>query len=186
VHDRALHEEASAADIDPRSRVVRFFVLLDAVHMEIQHAQEGSHPTSQPACDEAETAKASGRTAFDEMLRFLSSHTGHGVDSPGVHEPLVSGEVWHRVQDIRTGRGSSNKGYGSKEFTYRGLVRCACGEAMTAEVKKGHYTYYHCTGRKRGVCGRPFLSEDAITEAFARLLENITVPEEFLPWIREG
>lgn len=110
----------------------------------------------------------------------------NGVESPGVHEPLVTREVWQRVQDVRTGRGSSNKGYGSKEFTYRGLVRCACGESMTAEVKKGRYTYYHCTGRKREICGRPFVSEEAITDAFSKLLERVTVPEEFLPWIREG
>jgi hypothetical protein len=48
------------------------------------------------------------------------------------------------------------------------------------------YVYYHCTGRKREVCGRPFVAESKIDEAFGDLLKRLTVPPDMLPWIQAG
>ena len=110
----------------------------------------------------------------------------HGRETLGIHEPLVSRKVWKRCQDVMEGRGSSNAGYGQMPFAFHRLIRCACGETMTGELKKGKYVYYHCTGRKRDVCGRPYVSEPAITNAFAALLSRLIVPELELGWIRDG
>lgn len=108
-----------------------------------------------------------------------------GKESVGIHEPLVSMETWKRAQDIREGR-TTNTGFGGKEFAYRGLIRCACGELLTAELKKGKYIYYHCSGRKREICGRPYIAESKITEAYIQLLRGLHVPEFAIAWITEG
>lgn len=128
------------------------------------------------------------RSKIEQILKhpaYCGVIRWHGKETIGVHEPIVSRELWNKVQDIREGR-RSNTGFGAKEFTYRGLVRCKCGEIMTGELKKGRYVYYHCTGRKRDVCGRPYVSESAITEAVCNLLKKLHIEDKDLDWISEG
>lgn len=57
---------------------------------------------------------------------------------------------------------------------------------MTGEMKKGKYVYYHCTGRRREICGRPYIAESKITDAYSQLLRMLTIPEFALPLISKG
>lgn len=128
------------------------------------------------------------RSTIEQIIRhpaYCGLIRWQGRESVGVHQPLVSMEIWKRVQDIRNGR-TTNAGFGGKEHTYRGLIRCACGEVMTGELKKGKYVYYHCTGRKREICGRPYVAESRITEAFCLLLRDLQIPGFAMSWISEG
>ncbi len=129
------------------------------------------------------------KSAIDQILKhpaYCGIIRWNGREVLGIHEPLVSKELWDRVQDIRTGRGHRRTGYGALEFTFRGMLKCKCGETLTGELKKGKYVYYHCTGRKREVCNRPYIAETRIDEAFADLLRRLTVPQDILPWIQAG
>jgi len=129
------------------------------------------------------------KSAIDQLLKHPAYYgviRWNGQETLGVHEPLVTKEIWDRVQAVRTGRGQRNTGYGSMEFTYRGMIRCQCGKVMTGELKKGKYVYYHCTGERRAACGRPYISEAKITEAFSDLLKRLTVPNEVFGWIQDG
>lgn len=129
------------------------------------------------------------KSAIDQLLKHPAYYgiiRWNGHETLGVHEPLVTKEVWERVQAIREGRGQRNTGYGSMPFTYRGMIRCQCGKVMTGELKKGKYVYYHCTGEKRAECGRHYVSEGKLTEAFTELLKRLTVPTEVLSWMQEG
>ncbi len=122
------------------------------------------------------------KSAIEQILKhpaYCGIIRWNGIDSAGVHEPLVSKEIWQRVQDIREGRFNKNTGFGAQEFIYRGILRCKCEKVMTGELKKGQYVYYHCTGQRTGLCDRPYVSESKITEAFSELLERISVPEEW-------
>lgn len=103
----------------------------------------------------------------------------------GLHEPLIDELTWQQVQDVLDGRGRNKRGFGAIQFAYRNLVRCKCGLIMTAETKKGRYTYYHCTGRK-GECDRPFVREEAITAEFRKLLETLTFPPSLEKWIKRA
>jgi len=65
------------------------------------------------------------------------------------HEPLISSELYYLVQsklkDPRKARSHTVK------FPYTNLIKCGvCGCYLTAELKKGKYVYYHCTGNKGG------------------------------------
>ncbi|MCC7433557.1 MAG: recombinase family protein [Methanoregulaceae archaeon] len=129
------------------------------------------------------------KSAIDQILKqpaYCGIIRWNGREVLGIHEPLVSKELWDRVQDIRKGRGNRKTGFGTLPFAYRGLIACKCGDLLTGEVKKGRYTYYHCTGRKRDICGRPYIAESKIDAAYADLLKLLTVPGEMLPWIQEG
>lgn len=129
------------------------------------------------------------KSAIDQILKHPAYYgiiRWNGREVLGIHEPLVSKELWDRVQDIRTGRGNSKTGFGTLNFAYRGLITCKCGDVLTGEFKKGKYIYYHCTGRKREICGRPYIAETKIDEAFEDLLRRLTVPEDILTWIQAG
>ena len=70
----------------------------------------------------------------------------------GVHEPIVSEELFHRVQAVRQERRNRGKRKKTKlrpEFPLRGHIVCQdCGNLLTASTSVGRfgrrYAYYHC------------------------------------------
>ena len=53
-------------------------------------------------------------------------------------------------------------------FAFSGLLSCGkCGSAITAEIQKGKYIYYHCTGFK-GKCGNSYIREEVLTDKFKK------------------
>lgn len=95
----------------------------------------------------------------------------------GIHQPLVTNEVWNACQDVLDGRRRNNGGFGQKDFLFRCLIRCRCGDLLTGEVKKGRYIYYHCTGRK-GLCTRPYVREERPLDLVLTSLRRLKLPEE--------
>lgn len=111
----------------------------------------------------------------------------------GRHEPLVSIELWERVQGVLTGRNTTPIHSHGREFAFSGLMKCAdCGCAVVAEIKKGKYIYYHCTGHADGNrgnpsdCRREYVREEALETQFAALLDRLYFDEEVLEWVREA
>ena len=67
-----------------------------------------------------------------------------------------------------------------------GLLTCArCGCAMTAERKKGKYTYYRCTGF-RGACGNSYIREEQLADLMGDVVQRIQIPPKLPQWIAEG
>jgi DNA invertase Pin-like site-specific DNA recombinase len=101
----------------------------------------------------------------------------------GVHEPLVSREVWDRVQEILSDRGKKKHRKVTHDFVFSGMVRCGhCGCSMVGEKKKGKYVYYHCTGY-RGKCGEPYTPERILDQEFASSLEELVMPPAVVRWL---
>jgi site-specific DNA recombinase len=128
------------------------------------------------------------KSAIEQILKhpaYCGLIRWQGTESVGIHEPLITKETWDMVQDIMSGRNTVT-GFGSKNFTFQGMVTCECGKMMTGELKKGKYIYYHCTGEKREQCGRPYVSEQKLDAAFAELLRSFAVPERILDWMADG
>jgi site-specific DNA recombinase len=103
--------------------------------------------------------KSGGRVPVSTLQKILRNpiYMGEfdygGVRYQGSHEPLVTREVWERIQDILDGRNRKKQRKVTHEFVYSSMVSCGhCGCALVGEVKKRRYVYYHCTGY-RGKCG---------------------------------
>lgn len=121
------------------------------------------------------------KSGMEDILRnpaYCGIIRWNGVDHEGVHEPLISEATWQTIQDVMSGRGTSRVRYGAKNLAYRGMLRCACGHQMSGEVKKGKYTYYHCTGMHE--CERPFVREEVFDDYFVSLLEGLVLPDFIL------
>ena len=99
----------------------------------------------------------------------------------GSHQPLISMDLWQCAQAILDGRNktrSPGTGGGVRDFAFTGLISCGhCGCALTAEIKKAKYIYYHCTGFK-GKCPERFVREEVLQEKFAALLLQLQFGEE--------
>lgn len=121
------------------------------------------------------------KSGIEDILRnpaYCGIIRRNGIDHDGVHEPLISEATWQTIQDVMSGRGTSRVRYGAKNLAYRGMLRCACGHQMSGEVKKGKYTYYHCTGMHD--CERPFVREEVFDDYFVSLLEGLVLPDFIL------
>jgi hypothetical protein len=103
---------------------------------------------------------------------------------PGRHEPLVTRELWNRVQDVLDGRYASKVQTRTKRnFAFTGLISCGhCGCSVVGEMKKGRYVYYHCTGFKQK-CPGPYVREEALSEKFAELLDKLSFDDQVLGWV---
>lgn len=75
---------------------------------------------------------------------------GWEIDVRGNFQPLVTEEVFDKVQAILDGRFRSvtTRARSHSDFPLRGFVKCGyCGEPLTGSWSKGrnrHYAYYHC------------------------------------------
>ena len=104
----------------------------------------------------------------------------NGIVYKGVHEPLTTRDQWEEVQRILDGRTLNHTGPVRVDFPFTGLVTCGhCGCSMVAELKKGKYIYYHCTGR-RGKCPEPYTRQEALIDEFASVLGELVIPDEVL------
>lgn len=95
------------------------------------------------------------------------------------HEPLISKQLFDRVQQLLKRRG---KGSGMRRhfFPYTGLFHCGeCGGAITAENQKGH-TYYHCTYRKGPCSQRTWLKSEDLEEQLLGVIRQLVIPPAFL------
>lgn len=104
----------------------------------------------------------------------------HGKYYSGKHQPLISQTLFDNCQQIagNTRRPRAK----TKGFTLSGFITCdKCGCAVTAEMKKGKYIYYHCTNGK-GICDqKPFYTnENTLHVQIADKLETLKVNQRLI------
>ncbi len=112
-----------------------------------------------------------------------------GETFQGAHEPLISMELFQKVQDIKAGK------YGKKitrhDHQFRGLFTCGhCSRSMIPERQKGH-VYYRCQFPK---CPRNCVREELLADAIIETLEIQKAPPALLKrianrvaaWAREN
>ena len=97
----------------------------------------------------------------------------------GIHQPIISEELFYRVQDILQGKRKSKRKYSTlnEEYPLRGYLACSrCGRMLTGSSAKGNggtYYYYHCV---KG-CKERYISEYLNAEFMEWLDEFELKPE---------
>lgn len=133
------------------------------------------------------TSRSGGKVTVSQILALLKNPFYYGEfqypEVPGgrwykgAHKPLISRELFDLVQQTR----NVNKGtWGSKQFAFRGLLKCGqCGADITAQEKfktlrstgeTRRYVYYSCTRRVDPNCKEKYINENDLC---VRLLEFI-------------
>ena len=114
----------------------------------------------------------------------LGEFLWRGKQYTGSHPPIISHELFNSVQQIfdRANRPRRQK----HEFAFTGLLQCAHdGCAITAEMKKQRYVYYHCTGF-RGKCELPYFREEELADRLGQVLADIHIPDAVLAELKHS
>ena len=108
-----------------------------------------------------------------------------GVLYNGTHTPIISKELFDKVQLVFNRRSSCPTGRQKHDFLFHGLMTCGhCGCALVAEIKKEKYVYYHCTGNK-GKCPEKYTREEVLDQKFMESLKRIQLDNDVVDWIVE-
>src|SRR5215469_5754748 len=103
---------------------------------------------------------------------YIGQFEWGGRSYMGTHSPLISPELYADVQAVLSGHNKPK--YGKNRFAFRGLLKCAHDHCtVTAELKKGKYVYYRCSGG-RGPCELPRFREQEVAGMFAEVIRDIT------------
>lgn len=102
----------------------------------------------------------------------------------GSHESIISKKLFDEVQQVLSGGRTPTPS--SNTFAFSGLVKCGiCGCAMTAEIKKGKYIYYHCTGY-HGKCGNTYVRQEVLDGLFGDALAQIRIGSDVVEDIKRA
>ena len=132
--------------------------------------------------------KAIPRSSLHRTLRnpiYYGRILWNGEDLPGSHEPIVTPELWRRVQAVLDGRTVEQPAKTREPYPLAGLVRCGkCGCLMSPYTAKGKYVYYACSGAKG--CSRKGIRQEALMAEIERVLEGLRIPSDYVPLIRQA
>ena len=124
---------------------------------------------------------------------YTGRYEWNGKMIQGRHEPLVSVDLWERVQGVIDGRFAKKHRRFKHDFAFSGLIACGtCGCSIVGEIKKQRYVYYHCTGYadksegRKPVCTRKYVREEVLEERFTELLGRLRFDDEVLGWVRDA
>ncbi|GEM_PF-2174558 len=108
----------------------------------------------------------------------------------GKHEPIVSEELFYRVQ-LRFEDTGNRRPKGDVK-TYTGFIKCAkCGCAYTGLVKhgahnSGTYTYYRCSNYNKAHTKERNISEHIIDEAMQEVLDSFNISDKQLNRVKKS
>lgn len=108
---------------------------------------------------------------------YKGEMTYKGETFPHKYERIVSNTLWEECQQLLTQRNRNpNKKWRTKDFTFRGVLRCAqCGCTITAESQKGgRLVYYSCTNAKK-ICKKIYVREEVLEEAISKELRKLVL-----------
>jgi DNA invertase Pin-like site-specific DNA recombinase len=110
----------------------------------------------------------------------------------GVHTPLVSKQLFDKVQSVLELRGRQRHKPKNEPQSLCGIMRCGeCGGMITGEVITKHqkngnvhrYIYYRCT-KKRGICSQSYIREETLSVQLSNLLSLYVIPTDWTQELR--
>ena len=98
---------------------------------------------------------------------------------PGKDPALIRWEIYERVQGRLDGHPYTRPR--ELTFAYTGLITCGhCGSAVTAQIKKEKYIYYHCSR----YCRPGMTTEATMSAAWLRAVVVLQMPEHLVAAVK--
>ena len=127
-------------------------------------------------------------------LYYVGYVTYKGEVYPGRHEPIVTQELFNRVQDVKNLRSNNGQRDRVHQHLLKGMLFCARCEQhgrstrliyTEAKGRGGRYSYFLCRGRQEAVCDLPYLPAADVENAVAEHYRTLKLPTEFIQTVRE-
>ncbi len=120
----------------------------------------------------------------------------HGVKYPGKHQPLVTPELFDRVQEVLALHNTSGEKHWRHEHYLKGTVFCAkCGARLCLTHANGHggsYVYFFCLGRRANgnSCWQKALQVELVEQRVEEFWQDVRITpersEELRAVLKEG
>ena len=134
-----------------------------------------------------ETGRKIPKSYVEKLLKnpfYCGLFVWAGKTYQGTHTPLITSDLFASVQEVF--RGHNRSRYRKHEFAFGGLLQCAYDNCtVTAELKKGKYVYYRCSGY-RGKCALPRFREADMGLRLGQLLKAIYIPDAILRLLQKS
>ena len=106
-----------------------------------------------------------------------------GETYEGKFTPLVTVELFEKVQKMISKRSRPRKVKRKHNFPFCGIFRCSCGAMITAQWAKGHggiYRYYRCSRKvHHQPCNEPYIREEQVVSQCMNALRPFALsPQE--------
>jgi hypothetical protein len=128
-------------------------------------------------------------SAVHTILRhriYIGEFLWKGKLYKGRHQPLISVDLFERVQGVIAGRNARKMRRSKRQFTFATAITCGhCGCALVGELKKKKYVYYHCTGYK-GKCGERYVREEELSARCSQLLKQLRFSDQVFQHVSAG
>jgi site-specific DNA recombinase len=149
----------------------------------------------QKLIDEGFRTRKDNEPSKSQIERILKNKFYYGImtikgkEYPHKYEPLISRELYDKVQNVFAGKTSRpNKTLTKYDFVFKGLIRCGhpdCGCSVTHERKKKKYNMYSCTNSKQVHEGRKYINEDDFLKQVYGVFADLTLSNEQVEEITE-
>jgi site-specific DNA recombinase len=120
---------------------------------------------------------------WQEILRnpfYMGRVVWNGDEYEGAHEPLVTPELFARVERVLELRNLAGTRERRHTHYLKGSLRChECGALLTFSQSKGRsarYDYFFCTSRSR--CSQPYVPKHLAEREVETLYRTIAMPRE--------
>jgi len=105
----------------------------------------------------------------------------------GKHPSIVSKQLFQKAQKAfkKDGKPDTRCGH---TFLYKGMMKCAeCGCAITSEIKKNKWIYYHCTGNSQQKCSqkKQYIKQEEIDLQIDEAIQKVVIDERLVDYINE-
>lgn len=122
-----------------------------------------------------------------QNINYLGVLKFRDVIYAGQHPPIISQELFDKAQ-LSFRKDNKPLYRDDHNFALAGMMTCAkCGCAITAEIKKGKYVYYHCTGGK-GKCEQKkiYINELDLMPQFDEAVKAVSLAQKHIDYIKQG
>jgi site-specific DNA recombinase len=121
---------------------------------------------------------------------YMGVVSWNGIETQGSHEPLVTPELFDRVQDLMAARGPKGARERQHRHHLKGLLVCGvCGRRLCLQLSKRKYLYFFCLGQKDRKnptgCQEKYIAADALERQVEELYERIQLPTSWVTRLRE-
>ncbi|HEY1831338.1 MAG TPA: recombinase family protein [Acidimicrobiales bacterium] len=134
---------------------------------------------------------------LNQLLRdpyYIGFVTYKGETYPGRHEPLISADLFDRVQDVLAERGGRGARQRRHHHYLKGSLWCGrCHDSghdarVIFQWSNGHggkYLYFFCLRRQQHHCDAPYIEGDALEAAVLDYYGSLRLPSEVIQGVRD-
>ena len=124
---------------------------------------------------------------YTGKIKFGKNEDGTDRVFQGNHTPIISTQVFQKVQSMRRNNGKPYATHTDK--TYVKLIKCTCGCYLTGYHSKGahnsgDYIYYKCHNKKKVHCYIKGIKQETLDETFNNIFSEIHIPRRVVELIK--